>query len=73
MLIRVMNKYHHKCSIKFMKQPHRLELKYERSFTMAVKKNRTQLIERFPKNSVKTVYVSMSQLKDIRQYKAEKR
>jgi len=33
---------------------------------MAVKKNRTQIIDRFPRNSIKTVYVSMSQLKDIR-------
>ena len=40
---------------------------------MAIKKNRTQIIDRFPKKTIKTVYVSMSQLKDIRQFKAEKK
>lgn len=65
-LMRNMLKYHRECSIKFLRQPHRLELKYEKSFTMAVKKNRLHLLSMFPRNSVKTVYVSMSSTKDIR-------
>lgn len=40
---------------------------------MAVKKNQTDILSSFPKNSIKTVYVSTSQLKDIRQFKAIKR
>lgn len=40
---------------------------------MAIKKNRSEIIARFPKRSIKTVYVSMSQLNDIRQFKSEKR
>ena len=51
----------------------RLDLRFEKSFTMAVKKNRTQLIDKFPKNTIKTVYVNISQLNDIDQYKAAKK
>lgn len=40
---------------------------------MAVKKGRTHLIDKFPKDSVKTVYVSCSQIKDIREFKARKK
>ena len=52
--------YHPNCSIKFLKQPNRLDLKFERSFAMALKKSKSEIIEKFPKNSIKTVYVSMS-------------
>ena len=60
MLMDKMQKYHPNCSIKFLKQPHRLDLKFERSFSMAIKKNRKEIMARFPKRSIKTVYVSMS-------------
>ena len=68
-----MQRYSRNCSIRFLKEPNRLELKYERSFTMAVKKGRKHLIDKFPKDSVKTVYVSCSQIKDIREFKARKK
>ena len=68
-----MQLYSRNCSIRFLKEPNRLELKYERSFTMAVKKNRQHLITKFPRYSVKAVYVSCSQIKDIREFKARKR
>lgn len=68
-----MHKFDETCSIRMIKEPVRLDLKYARSFTMAVKKKRTMLFENFPKGAIKTVYVSMSQLQDIRQFKAEKR
>ena len=55
-----MQLYSRNCSIRFLKEPNRLELKYERSFTMAVKKNRQHLITKFPRYSVKAVYVSCS-------------
>ena len=60
LLIKAMYRYHYNCSIRFLKQPHRLDLKFERSFTMAIKKNRTQLIASFPKKTIKTVFVSLS-------------
>lgn len=41
-------------------EANRIELKFERSFTMAITKNRPfQLLEVFPKNTIKTVYVSL--------------
>ena len=65
-LMKMMLKFSNDCSIKFLMQPQRLELKYERSFTMAVKKNRLYILTMFPRNSIRTVYVSMNQLKDLR-------
>ena len=47
------------CSLKYVKRPQRLNLKFEKSFTMAVKKNKTEVLELFPRHSVKTVYVAM--------------
>ena len=58
--MRLMHRFQPTCSIRMIKFPNRLELKYARSFTMAVKKARTTLFEKFPKNSIKTVYVSTS-------------
>jgi len=40
---------------------------------MAVIKNRTQIIDKFPKNTIKTVYVNISQLRDLKQYKEDKK
>lgn len=39
---------------------------------MAVKKRKNDIIELFPMNSIKTVYCSVHQLKDYKQYKADK-
>jgi hypothetical protein len=39
-----MQEYSENCSIRFLKQPHRLDLKYERSFAMAIKKNRLEIL-----------------------------
>jgi hypothetical protein len=38
-LIDTMQKYNNNCSLKFVKRPHRLDLKFEKSFTLAVMKN----------------------------------
>lgn len=61
-----MHRFHPHSSIRFLKQHNRLDLKYERSFTMAIKKNRTDLIGKFPANTIKSVYVTLSQLGDLR-------
>jgi len=39
---------------------------------MAVKKNKNDIYSKFPKNSIKTCYVSMSQLTDIKSFRAMK-
>jgi len=57
-LIDKMGNFGPECSLKYVKKPQRLALKFEKSFTMAVKKNKTEIFELFPKYSVKTVYVS---------------
>lgn len=72
MLIMRMQKYSPDCSIKFVKKPHRLDLKFEKSFAMAVKKGKNDIVELFPLNSIKTVYCSVHQLKDYKAYKEDK-
>lgn len=52
------------CSLKFIKKPSRLELRFEKSFTLCVKTNKQDVLELFPNGSVKTVYVSMHSLLD---------
>lgn len=45
---------------------------FEKSFAMAVKKNKNDILDLFPQNSIKTVYCSVHQLKDYKQYKEDK-
>ena len=59
MLILRMHKYSPDCSIKFVQKPHRLDLMFEKSFAMAVKKNKNDILDLFPMNSIKTVYCSV--------------
>ena len=56
-LIEKMSQFSPECSLKFVKRPIRLNLKFEKSFTMAIKKNKTEVLELFPRYSVKSVYV----------------
>jgi len=67
-----MQKYGPDCSIKYVQKPHRTDLMFEKSFAMAVKKNKNDVLSLFPMNSIKTVYCSVSQLKDYKQYKEDK-
>lgn len=71
-LIQRMVKYPIDCSLKFIKKPLRLDLRFEKSFTLAVKENKQDVLELFPRGSVKSVYVSMHQLMDYRQFKDRK-
>ena len=68
-LIQRMQKFTPECSLKFIKKPIRLDLKFEKSFAMAISQNKNDVLEFFPKGSIKSVYVSMHQLKDYKQYK----
>ena len=43
-----MQKYGPDCSIKYVKKPHRLDLKFEKSFAMAVKKGKSDMLDLFP-------------------------
>lgn len=51
----------------------RLELRFEKSFALAVKENKQDVLELFPNGSVKSVYVSMHALLDYKQIKASKK
>lgn len=58
-LINKMAKFTPDCSIKFVQKPHRLDLMFEKSFAMAVKKNKNDVLDLFPLNSIKTAYCSV--------------
>ena len=49
-LLMAMKTYEPNCSIKFLKYPHRLDLKFEKSYAMAVKQNRSALLDKFGLN-----------------------
>lgn len=67
-----MRKFGPECSLKYIKKPQRLVLRFEKTFALAIKKNKTEALELFPPMSIKTVYTSMHQLSDYRQYKTDK-
>ena len=71
-LILRMIKFGPTSSIRYVKKPHRLELKFEKSFTLCVKKHKNEILDLFPINSIQTAYVSVHQLKDYKQYKEDK-
>ena len=71
-LIDKMEKYSLHSNLRFLKSPNRLELKFEKAFTLAVLKNNFSLITAFPDKSIKTVYVNMGQVADYEQFKLEK-
>lgn len=73
MLIQRMQKYPSDCSIKFIKKPMRLELRFEKSFALAVKENKQDVLELFPNGSVKSVYVSMHSLLNYKETKENKK
>lgn len=72
MLIRRMQRYGPDCSIRFIKKPHRLDLKFCKSFAMAVKRNKNEILHLFPRNSIHTAYIGLHQLMDYKQYKNSK-
>jgi len=43
LLLKKSKKFHSMCNLRFILKPHRLDLKYEKSFTLAVQKNNTDL------------------------------
>lgn len=69
LLLKKSKKFHSMSSIRFITKPHRLELKYEKSFTLSVQKNNNDILYKFPNKSVKTMYVPISPMKSYEQYK----
>ena len=59
-LIEYMKSFNNNCSLKFVKRPHRLDLKFEKSFCLAILKNNLALLDAFPSKQIKTAFVSMS-------------
>jgi len=69
LLLKKSKKFHSMSSIRFITKPHRLELKYEKSFTLAIQKNNNDLLFKFPNKSIRTMYVPISPMKSYEQYK----
>lgn len=69
LLLKKSKKFHSMSSIRFITKPHRLELKYEKSFTIAIQKNNTDLLFKFPNKSIKTMYVPFTPYKSYEQYR----
>jgi len=59
-LIEFMEKFSTNGSLLFVKKPNRLDLRFEKSFTLSVLRNNLYLIQGFPDNSIKTCYVNMT-------------
>jgi len=68
-LIDKMERFGAHSNLRFVKRPNRLELKYEKPFTLSVLKNNFALIQAFPEKSIRTCYVNMSQVRDYRKFK----
>jgi hypothetical protein len=65
-LIEKMQRFNTNCSLKFVKRPNRLELKFEKSLTLAINKNNSLILQCFPSKTIRTVNISMNQLKDYK-------
>ena len=52
-----MNQFSSKSSLQFLKFSSKVDLRFEKSFTMAVKNNRNEILQSFPKNQIRNVYV----------------
>ena len=67
-----MQKFSSDCAVRFVKKPIRLNLKFEKSYTMAIKVGKNDVLSFFPSGSLRSCYVSMHQLKDYKDFKSEK-
>lgn len=73
-LIKQMSRYSDDCSLKFLSEPNRISLKFEKSFTMAIKQSKDEVLNKFPAGSIKTCYINYSHLNmDHKTYKLRKR
>jgi hypothetical protein len=54
-----MMRYHVGGQLLFIKKPIRSELRFEKTFTMAILLNEVEMLGLFPENQIKSVYVSL--------------
>lgn len=52
-----MNQFSSKSSLQFLTFSSKVDLRFEKSFTMAVKNKRNEILQSFPKNQIRNVYV----------------
>lgn len=69
LLLKKSKRFHSNSSIRFILKPHRLELKYEKTFTIALQKNNNDILFKFPNKSIKTMYIPMMPVKNYTQFK----
>jgi hypothetical protein len=55
-----MEKFSSNGSLLFVKKPNRLEMRFEKAFTLSVLRNNLYLIQAFPDDKIKTCYVNMT-------------
>ena len=72
LLVNKIKKFQSSSNLRFIKKANRLELKYEKALTLAIMKNNTKVVRSFPAKGIKTLLVSMSQVKNYNLYKQEK-
>lgn len=58
--------------LRFVKRPNKLDLKFEKAFTLALTLNNYEMVKKFPTKHIKTVHVLNTQLRDFDKYKADK-
>jgi ankyrin repeat protein len=71
-LIQRIKKFHANSNLRFIKKANRLDLKYEKALTLSIMKNNLKVVSAFPPKQIKTLLVSMSQVKNYNLYKQEK-
>lgn len=57
---RIKKSQHAYSLLRFLTKPSRLDLKFEKSFTLAVKRNSNAIIRLFPTQAVRTMYVVLN-------------
>ena len=65
----MMEKFSSNGALMYVKKPNRVELRFEKAFTLSVLKNNLLLIQAFPDDTIKTCLVSMKPLGDLEQGK----
>jgi hypothetical protein len=48
LLMKKMQKFNSNCGLKYVKKPHRLETRYEKSYCLAIQLNKGDILSNFP-------------------------
>lgn len=71
-LLENMQKLYHCKELKLLRRPNRVDMKFEKAFTLAIIKNDRRVIEAFPDRAIKTGRIYMGKVGDYRRYKEER-